>query len=127
MAVLVVAWVEVCFVGWKEERARKAARKLERNGRGGCWLGEGMVGGEASLETWDGSWPGKAGMGRCRGGCTWFRSLSWLPLSDPINESFFPLSAVSLGVGGVQLVYVGGFNTSALNTDQKSVSSSSRR
>lgn len=42
--------VDCCFVGWKEERARKAARKLERKGRGGCWVGEGMVGCEASLE-----------------------------------------------------------------------------
>lgn len=43
--------VEGCFVGcWKEERARKAARKLERKGRGGCWVGEGMVGCEASLK-----------------------------------------------------------------------------
>lgn len=46
-----------CFVGWKEERARKAARKLERKGRGGCWVGDGMVGCEASLGSYDGSWP----------------------------------------------------------------------
>ena len=55
--VVLVVLVEGCFVGWKEERARKAARKLERKGRGGCWVGEGMVGCEASLEGAMGCWP----------------------------------------------------------------------
>lgn len=60
LVVLVVEVVEVlegCLVGWKEERARKAARKLERKGRGGCWVGEGMVGCDASLEGAMGCWP----------------------------------------------------------------------
>lgn len=83
--VLVEAVAEDCFVGWKEERARKAARKLERNGRGGCWLGEGMVGGEASLETWDGCWPGEASMGRCGGGCWWLYLLSFAVVGSSIR------------------------------------------
>lgn len=58
MGVLELAVVfEGCFVGWNEERARKAARKLERKGRGGCWVGEGMFDGEASLRRCDGCWP----------------------------------------------------------------------
>lgn len=62
VVVLVVLVVEVevvegCLVGWKEERARKAARKLERKGRGGCWVGDGIVGCEASLGRCDGCWP----------------------------------------------------------------------
>ena len=74
--------VDCCFVGWKEERARKAARKLERKGRGGCWVGEGMVGCEASLE---GAMVVALGFVRGRG---------FLLCLDPINESFFPFSAV---------------------------------
>ena len=33
---LVVAAVDCCLVGWKEDRARKAARKLERKGAKGA-------------------------------------------------------------------------------------------
>lgn len=101
--VVVVPVAEVvvgCLVGWKEERARKAARKLERNGREGCWVGDGILGCDASL-------------GRCDGCCAWCvvrsrdfllyhrkKDRGFLFMSDSINESFFPFGvqrSISIG------------------------------
>lgn len=127
--------VEGCFVGWKEERARKAARKLDRKGRGGCWAGEGILGGEASLEGAIVLGRCEAGMGMCGGGCAWFvvrgrgfplyhkkEGRGFLLCQTRSTSRSFRSSAVSVGVSGGKLVDVGGFYTSALNTDLQSFS-----